>query len=209
MIRRLALLLALLASLPLCAEETQRYMVTLRSRPDVTPAMPHVRVLERDEAARHGVRMFRHVDAFAATLTAAEAAELHRSADVEGVAPVVERTAQEVVSPTDLPQGELASSWGVVAVHAPDVWPITRGENVNVAVLDTGIELEHPDLREAIAGGTNVLDPTKSPQDDNKHGTHVAGIVGARANGFGVVGVAPAVKLWAVKVLDAQGKGSD
>jgi subtilisin family serine protease len=79
---------------------------------------------------------------------------------------------------------------------------------VNVAVLDTGIDLQHPDLVHAIGGGYNTFNPAGSPQDNHKHGTHVAGIVAAANNAFGVVGVAPGAKLWAVKVLDHNGRGS-
>ncbi|MDZ7754664.1 MAG: S8 family serine peptidase [Gammaproteobacteria bacterium] len=90
----------------------------------------------------------------------------------------------------------------------------------DVAVLDTGIDVEHPDLN--VAGGANCLetsggppwapqyvcDDTQSGDDDNYHGTHVAGTVGALDNGIGVVGVAPGVRLWAVKVLDYEGSGA-
>jgi len=203
--RRLALALTLLCSLPLSAEGTHRYLVATRGR----PATARLRVLvNAGDAAQHRVRTFRNIDAFAADLTSSEVAELRRSEGVELVTPVVERMALEDAT-TSAEDTELAASWGVEAVHAPDVWPVTRGENVNVAVLDTGIDITHPDLADAYAGGYNTLDPSKPPQDDNKHGTHVAGIIAARANGFGVIGVAPAAKLWAVKVLDGQGFGSD
>jgi subtilisin family serine protease len=82
------------------------------------------------------------------------------------------------------------------------------GAGVKVAVLDTGIDDCHPDLKDNVKGGTNVVDSTKPPRDDNGHGTHVAGIVAARPNDFGVVGVAPGAALYAVKVLDAAGSGA-
>jgi subtilisin family serine protease len=81
--------------------------------------------------------------------------------------------------------------------------------DVDVAVLDTGIDLEHPDLN--VVGG---VDCSTTPgacgpggDDDNYHGTHVAGTIGALDNGLGVVGVAPGARLRAVKVLDSQGSG--
>jgi subtilisin family serine protease len=200
--RRLSPILALLCALPLFAEETQRYVVAMRSR----PAASRIRVLANGD--EHRVRAFRNVNAFAADLTASEVAELRRSEGVELVTPVVERSAMDL-DPASNAVSELQSSWGVEAVHAPEVWRVTRGENVNVAVLDTGIDIGHPDLRDAYAGGTNILDASKSPQDDNKHGTHVAGIIGARGNGFGVIGVAPAARVWAVKVLNSEGNGTD
>ena len=88
--------------------------------------------------------------------------------------------------------------------------------DADVAIIDTGIDLEHPDLN--IINSTNCLNRsgTGPPwtrtytcgaggDDDHYHGTHVAGTVGAIDNSFGVVGVAPGVRLWAVKVCDASG----
>jgi subtilisin family serine protease len=79
---------------------------------------------------------------------------------------------------------------------------------INVAVLDTGIDLDHPDLN--VVGGKNCgADADPSFDDDHYgHGTHVAGIIGAKDNGQGVVGVAPGARLWAVRVLSAIGQGS-
>jgi subtilisin family serine protease len=82
------------------------------------------------------------------------------------------------------------------------------GAGVKVAIIDTGIDDCHPDLKDNVKGGINILDGTKSPRDDNGHGTHVAGIVAARDNDFGVVGVAPAASLYSVKVLDLNGSGA-
>ena len=79
------------------------------------------------------------------------------------------------------------------------------GKGVKVAVIDTGIDLHHPDLH--VAGGVSEVSYTKSYNDDNGHGTHVAGIIGALNNSIGVVGVAPDVSLYAVKALDQDGRG--
>jgi subtilisin len=83
-----------------------------------------------------------------------------------------------------------------------------RGANVKVAVIDTGIDCLHPDLLNC-DGGVNLINPALSSADDNGHGTHVAGIIAATGgNGFGVQGVAPDARLYAVKVLDAKGSGA-
>ncbi len=82
-----------------------------------------------------------------------------------------------------------------------------RGASVQVAVIDTGIDCLHPDLLNC-NGGVNLLNPALSSADDNGHGTHVAGIIAATGNGFGVQGVAPDARLYAVKVLDANGSGA-
>lgn len=83
-----------------------------------------------------------------------------------------------------------------------------KGDNVNadVAILDTGIDISHPDLN--VYKEVTFVPGTTSANDDNGHGTMVAGIVGAKDNDFGVVGIAPGARLWAVKVLDNTGTGS-
>jgi subtilisin family serine protease len=82
----------------------------------------------------------------------------------------------------------------------------TERVNADVAILDTGIDRDHPDLN--VVGGYNCTSRNRDSWDDNNgHGTHVAGIVGALDNNFGVVGVAPGARLWSVKVLDARGNG--
>jgi subtilisin len=94
---------------------------------------------------------------------------------------------------------------GVVRVGRP-----TSGSNglgVGVAVVDTGVDLAHPDL----AGTVNAFNAFGAPscQDDEGHGTHVAGIIAARDNAIDVIGVAPQATIYCVKVLDSTGSGSD
>ena len=90
--------------------------------------------------------------------------------------------------------------------------PITTIDGVDdrvdadVAIVDTGIDRTHPDLN--VVGGVNCSTSDRNAWwDSNGHGTHVAGTVGALDNGFGVVGVAPGVRLWAVRILDSAGNG--
>ena len=82
-----------------------------------------------------------------------------------------------------------------------------KGAGVHVAVIDTGIQTSHPDLKSNIAGGKNCSSGT-SYNDGNGHGTHVAGTIAGLNNGVGVVGVAPEAKLWAVRVLNNSGSGT-
>ncbi|MBO8126353.1 MAG: S8 family peptidase [Firmicutes bacterium] len=98
--------------------------------------------------------------------------------------------------------------WGVKRIGAPEAWPVSKGAQVKVAVIDTGIQLGHPDLKDRIDKGFNTITLTKNANDDNGHGTHVAGIIAASDNDFGVVGVSPEVVLYPVKVLDSNGSGS-
>ena len=90
-------------------------------------------------------------------------------------------------------------------------WDVAKpGAEVVVAVLDTGVDLDHPDLRANLVAGYNAINPAVSPQDDNGHGTLVAGIIGAATNNAtGVAGVAWNARIMPVKVLDADGSGTD
>src|SRR5262249_24360749 len=112
----------------------------------------------------------------------------------------------------------LPLQWGVAAVGAPEAWAQgVRGQGVRVAVLDTGVYAEHPDLAPhlnralsaSFIDGESPFQPPDDPSIDY-HGTHTMGIIGAaQDSGDTVVGVAPCVELVAVKVLDnAHGEGS-
>jgi subtilisin family serine protease len=103
--------------------------------------------------------------------------------------------------------------WNIRKIQAPEAHAITGGSpEVVVAVVDTGIDYTHPDLADRISyedsvscvGGVRNRDPA-AWRDDNGHGTHNAGVIAAGANGIGIVGVAPNVRLAAVKVTDATG----
>lgn len=94
--------------------------------------------------------------------------------------------------------------WNVCRVQAPDAWIRTEGDEVRVAVIDTGIA-KHADLN--IAGGVNTTNGKSSYYDDNGHGTHVAGIVAATGKDGLQLGVAPKVSLYAIKALDHEGLG--
>ncbi|MCI2253081.1 S8 family peptidase [Domibacillus sp. PGB-M46] len=96
--------------------------------------------------------------------------------------------------------------WGIGATNVPVSWNAGfTGRGVKIAVVDTGVAA-HPDL--AVAGGASFVSYTTSYQDDNGHGTHVAGIIGAESNGFGTKGVAPDADVYAVKSLEKSGSGS-
>jgi len=111
--------------------------------------------------------------------------------------------------------------WGVSYVDAPTVWDTTgvtgfadiNGDGVGdieVAVIDTGVDPNHPDLAGNIAWCVSTIGGVLSSAcaDGNGHGTHVTGTIAALLNGSGVVGVAPTVEIYAIKALDDQGSGT-
>src|SRR5438874_9755090 len=110
-----------------------------------------------------------------------------------------------------------SQQWSLAQIGAPSAWAISTGAGVKVGIVDTGVDLNHEDLPGQILMTTNCIganaDPSRctgSGQDDNGHGTHVAGIVAAlKDNGKGIAGVAPGAKLIVAKALDANGAGAD
>ena len=82
------------------------------------------------------------------------------------------------------------------------------GSGVRVAVIDTGIDYTHPDLKDVYAGGYNFVSDNDNPMDDNGHGTHCSGIIAATGSKKGIYGTAPGVSLYGVKVLNSGGYGS-
>lgn len=98
--------------------------------------------------------------------------------------------------------------WGVSVVQAPQMWSLTKGEGIKVAVLDTGVDKNHPDLAPNIKMGMNFTTPDASDfQDRNGHGTHCAGVIAGVDNQIGVIGVAPKSELYIGKVLGDNGSG--
>ncbi|MBI2023104.1 S8 family serine peptidase [Candidatus Giovannonibacteria bacterium] len=98
--------------------------------------------------------------------------------------------------------------WGIDRVDAENVWSLgNTGDTVKVGVIDTGISSSHPELKANIKGGYNAINRKKSWNDDNGHGSHVAGIIAAINDAYGVVGAAPFADLYAIKVLNANGSG--
>ena len=160
-------------------------------------------------------------------------ADLRRSPAVEFAEPnYLVHTA--VITPSD---PGWANQYGPVRIQAPQAWDITIGSSsVTIAVIDSGVDLDHPDLASKIwtnpgetGGGkqTNGVDDDgdgyvddwrgwdfvngdNNPQDDYGHGTHVSGIAAAASdNGIGIAGIAWGAQIMPLKILDNTGNGSD
>ncbi len=108
--------------------------------------------------------------------------------------------------------------WGVDRINAELIWNGVEGKSdvapggnagsgIAISVIDTGIDYNHPDLADNYEGGYDFVNEDSDPKDDNGHGTHCAGIIAARDNGAGIVGVAPEADLYAVKVMNSEGRG--
>ena len=100
--------------------------------------------------------------------------------------------------------------WYIPQLQANEAWDLTKGQAIVVAVIDTGLDLKHPDLQGQWVQGYNERSPSSPPQDDQGHGTHVSGIISAAMNNqIGIAGIAPSSKIMPVKVLDSNGDGDD
>jgi thermitase len=104
------------------------------------------------------------------------------------------------------PRFENGAQWDLDSINAPEAWNKTLGNGVRVAVVDSGIDRDHPDLKSKIAVQKDLLNNDDVANDDVGHGTHVAGTVGAATNnGRGVAAVCPACKLLVAKVGNLNG----
>lgn len=195
------LVLAAVAGAAGAAETPGRRMI-IGFRPGMGPQNRHTRAEAVRRAGGTVHRSFDLVPAVAARLTDQAMKKVKARQDVEYVEEDVVLYAIGQVVP-----------WGVNRIDADLAWPTgNTGRGVRVAILDTGVDYDHPDLR--IAGGVNFAGTGKDGStyavdwnDGNGHGTHVAGIIAGRNNTVGTIGVAPDASLWAVKVLADNGSG--
>jgi major intracellular serine protease len=126
---------------------------------------------------------------------------------VEKQVKLIPYTIQQVVEHTN------ETPAGVQLVQAPAIWEgSNQGEGIVVAVIDTGIDTDHPDLKDRIIGGRNfTTDFQGDPdlfEDNNGHGTHVSGTISASFNQQGVAGVAPKARILSLKALTGEGAGN-
>ncbi len=174
------------------------YIVVLRDGADAAGTL-------RAHADRHGLtaqHVYSHaLRGYSAQMTATAAARIARDARVQFVQPdgVVRATAQTLPTGIDRIDAEKSPT---AKINGAD-----ERVDVDVAIIDTGIDLDHPDLNVYTAGAKNCS-TGKSADDGNGHGSHVAGTVGALDNTTGVVGVAPGARLWPVRVLNNAGSGT-
>mgnify|MGYP002345580186 CR=1 FL=1 len=184
---------------PSDAQQSGRYIVTIQA-----PTEQAAEAVMR--AGGSVIHVYDNIPAIAIQVPAQALAGLQRNPLIVDIEPdsIVSTMAKPPKQPPTPPAQTLP--WGINRIDAE--WAHAKdylGQGAKVAVVDTGIDLTHPDL--GVAGGINIINPAKSYADDNGHGTHVAGIIAARDNAIGVIGVAPAASLYAVKVLNRSGMG--
>jgi hypothetical protein len=119
----------------------------------------------------------------------------------------VAEASQEPTAPND---SRFAEQWALPVVGLPEAWAaLPSGRTVIVAVIDSGVCLNHPDLQGRIVAGYDFVDNDNDPSDVFGHGCGVAGVIAANSNnGIGIAGVAPNAQIMPLRVLDAQGLGN-
>jgi len=174
---------------------TGRYIVVLKDFVDSPAAVAHAQA--KAQHAQIGFVYGAAIKGYSATLSSAAVDALRSDPRVAAVVAdrPVHLEAQRLPTGINRVDGERSST---VSGNS------TGSVSLDIAIIDTGIDTNHPDLN--VVGG--VACNGSGYEDRNGHGTHVAGIAAARDNATGVVGVAPGARLWAVRVLDASGAGS-
>ncbi len=198
---------------PASPEGHSRYIVVLKAgTPDVART---ARALAGAYGANPGHVYTHALRGFSVTLPGRAAAAMAGNPQVAYIEPDLRTGAvgkpdrppgKPPKDPPDEPPSGDEIPWGVDRIDA-ELNAGAKGAGVSVAVLDTGIDTDHPDLAANYKGGYDFANNDSSPEDDNGHGTHVSGIIAADDNAAGIVGVAPDAGIVAVKVLDSAGSG--
>lgn len=95
--------------------------------------------------------------------------------------------------------------WGIKQIKAPQAWSTSTGHRIKIAVIDTGVDFSHPDLKHSLTRGINLVHRNILPYDDNGHGTHISGTIAAANGQQGMIGVAPRSVVYPVKAFDHNG----
>ncbi len=199
------------AAAPADAVASTRAIVTFKQAPDAAARRV---IREAGGSVRLDLQL---IDGLAVDLPAKALAALSRHPLVERVEPDHALVAFDHAPDTG--DYEYENAWGVEHIGAKPVHEAgIDGSGIKVAIIDTGIDYVHdsptddpfvvdPEFNASYSGGYDFYNNDDDPMDDNGHGTHVAGILAAEKNGYLVVGVAPQVDLYALKVLGATGEG--
>ena len=184
--------------------ERQRYIVAFSEDMD---AMIQSLITENMEV----LERFQIIDGILAMLTEDEVAWIEKNLPVKFIEKDIIHSIPRPVELDSIPniQADTEIGWEMKMMNVGDaVWDRTQGQGVLVGIIDTGVDANHSDLVGAVVGGYNgITDSDAGWEDDNGHGTSVAGAVAGRRNGTGIVGVAPLASIYALKGLDQNGSG--
>ncbi|WP_306009106.1 S8 family peptidase [Bacillus sp. MMSF_3328] len=164
-------------------------------------------------AAGLDAEFFRHMDSIfvfqSDSMTTADLLQFFRErTDVAYAEPNFILMQNETQLPNDLLYRE-KYQWNLPAIDIEKAWDISKGdEDIIIAVVDTGVDIDHPDLRRRLMKGYNVMQNSSDFDDDNGHGTHVAGIIASETNnGEGIAGITWNNRIMPVKAMGSKGYG--
>ena len=185
---------------------TTKVIVTLRDDSDAGA------VLRFANITRTGRRFTEAINGFAADVDEAQLAALDADPRVISINPNATFTLSKIewVGPQPLPKQIVTNPLKRIGIMDSLTAHVDGrddgGLDVDIAVVDSGVDAAHPDLR--VVGGVSCVDNTSAFYDGTGHGTIVAGLAAAKDNGIGIVGVAPGARIWSVKMLDDSNSGS-
>ncbi|WP_027408454.1 S8 family peptidase [Anoxybacteroides tepidamans] len=188
-------------------DESHYYKNQITVRFKHVPAAPELRQIEKAIDGKI-VRRMNHIFVFESNMHTFERLEDYFAdrADVDYAEPNYIYLQNEV--PND--SLYLTYQWNLPAIQTEEGWRFSRGnKHVTIAVVDSGVDLNHPDLVHRLVPGYNAIEDHGLPQDDNGHGTHVAGIIASEANNRqGVAGITWFNRIMPIKALNSDGHGS-
>jgi subtilisin family serine protease len=200
----------MLAVLPASAAASTTTQIIIKREPGLSPAE------RRDIRADADVRFVESLSLPRTEVVAAAPGDVRDAlrdlnADPDVVYAERDRVVRALAPDQCRPYGTNPCLWGVARIFEDDpnaAWSLSQGAGRTVAVVDSGVDPAHPDLVGQIAAGSDFVEVDDDPQDEDGHGTHVAGtIAAARENGTGIAGVAPAATVVPFRALDETGSG--
>ncbi len=198
--------------------DAQEWLRRLQSLPDVEYVHPNfgVHILDlppvAEEAAPGGVQTpARDAAGAGAGERGSAASDTAPQAQLPAKLEAASTAAAAAAAPYAANDPELTKQLYLHQIGVPKAWETVREQSkLTIAIVDTGVDLDHPDLKDNLVPGVNLVNPNSPPDDDNGHGTSVAGVIGAVGNnGVGVAGILWKAKIMPIKALDHRGDGTE
>lgn len=188
-----------------------KHIIRFASRRDYSACIRELNRSAKDTGSMNGIQPLAIINAISCALntsTKFSSVPFAQSIEVDVKMNVHSIKVVNAVQPSNStgPSDTANVPWGIKHIRAPQAWAKSKGDRIRIGVIDTGADYNHPDLRHCLSYGVNLVNRHLLPNDDNGHGTHIAGtIAAASARPRGIVGVAPQAIIHPVKAFDHQG----
>ena len=162
-------------------------------------------LIQKEEVVeKHGGTVVKHlpiIDSSVVFIKSKDIEKLKEDIDVEYIEIDQLVYPLEVISPENITSFSEIVTWAVERVNALEYHQITKGNGIKIAIIDSGANVNHPDLINNIKTGYNFIDNNYDVSDDCDHGTCVSGVIAAESNDFGMLGIAPQSFIYPLKVM--------